>query len=344
MALIVALTACTSSWNAPLPQTWSNRAGLTVTPIATGMWAAERKRLRFGLFDVGSRSIFSRTSSGALVVHAAAALDDGMKAGIKQLGGGVTCIIGSGAAEADKSWVEAYPNAQFYPDAQSAVIPYKKADAVPAFEVLAIAGDKELERKFALGDSEPVEGRLSLSSLVIKPEPFTLFFHSRSKTLLCGQAWWNFPRSKRPSFEDDEGAAGTGAVHDCPKVPVEGSSLPDARVSKRTRMWAGLKNGLFWPIRRSRLSQGLIYREQVEEVLAWDIEQICPAHGDVLRGQAACKAALKEHFLPQSRRAGNDEPPVEIEPTGYDRLKDFFDNFYKQKDEEKAAAAAGGAK
>ena len=64
--------------------------------------------MRFGLFDVGSRSIFSRTSSGALVVHAAAALDDGimdgMKAGIKQLGGVSGSIMPVGYIPTQRAW------------------------------------------------------------------------------------------------------------------------------------------------------------------------------------------------------------------------------------------------
>ena len=44
--------------------------------------------------------------------------------------------------------------------------------------------------------------------------------------------------------------------------------------------------------------------QQVEEVIALEAETIVPAHGDVLRGKEACRAALEAHFIPAGRRSG----------------------------------------
>ena len=69
--LLILITAAASSLqggikpvtaNLPLPRTWSNRWGLTITPIATGMWAAERPFLWNGI-DVGGRSVICRMAS-----------------------------------------------------------------------------------------------------------------------------------------------------------------------------------------------------------------------------------------------------------------------------------------
>jgi hypothetical protein len=40
--------------NIPIKQTWSNRLGTTLTPIATGIWAAERP-FYWNSIDVGGK-------------------------------------------------------------------------------------------------------------------------------------------------------------------------------------------------------------------------------------------------------------------------------------------------
>ena len=76
--------------------TWANRLGLTVTPIATGVWAAERTSKRGGI-DIGARTIMTRTQEGTLAVHTPCELDEALKDAIATIGGGVGYIIGSGS-------------------------------------------------------------------------------------------------------------------------------------------------------------------------------------------------------------------------------------------------------
>ena len=297
-SLLLMAVAAVQGWNVPMPQTWSNRLGLTLTPISKGVWAAERKWKRFNAIDVGRRTVIARTSKGGLAVHGPCELDEPLKQGIEALGGDVTCIIGRGE-KFDDDWKAAFPTAAYCTfdeavmgsgDVTSSF--YETNEKVKeAFEGMVVEGDAELGRKYGLGTSERVEGRL-MSSLVIRPwmspERLTLFFHEPSKTLLCGQAWWNWPMSSRPKFEGADGADGTGLVHECSKVPAEESVLPSVRAPFRTRAWATLKNRLLWPVRRSLLSQGglnvggwvlwtggrppgraqRIYREQVMQVRA----------------------------------------------------------------------------
>ena len=315
------------AWNAPQPVSWSNRLGLTLTPISKGVWSAERRNMRWNMIDVGRRTTLARTASGSLFVHAPGPLDDDLKAAIDALGGGVSCILSS-QSEADLAdWKAAFPVAEFVTPLEAS----DSKDSVPKpFSTVVVEGDAQLERKYGLGVSERVEGRV-LSSIAIRPwmspEPLSFVYHESSKTLLCGQAWWNFPKRQRPNMEDEAGAEGTGFVWECSKVPVPYDLLPDVKASKRTRLWAVAKNAVVWPIRRSLMSQGglniggwvlwtggrppsralRIYREQVDAVLAWDFETLVPAHGDVLRGKVACREAIEKHFLPQGSRSGNAE-------------------------------------
>jgi hypothetical protein len=58
----------TMGFNPRTPVTWSNRLGLTLTPITTGVWAAERPFM-WNNIDVGGRSVIARMADGNLMVH-----------------------------------------------------------------------------------------------------------------------------------------------------------------------------------------------------------------------------------------------------------------------------------
>ena len=68
-ALLAAAAPALAWTNAKLPAAWSNRLGVTLTPISTGVWAAERSSLRAGCVDVGARCVIARASDGSLVVR-----------------------------------------------------------------------------------------------------------------------------------------------------------------------------------------------------------------------------------------------------------------------------------
>ena len=100
-ALLVSLPGAARAWNVRVPPSWSNRLGLTITPIATGVWAAERAFRRFNVVDVGARAVFARASDGSLIVHCPGSpieFDSDLMNGVAALGGGVGYIIGSGKA------------------------------------------------------------------------------------------------------------------------------------------------------------------------------------------------------------------------------------------------------
>ena len=82
----------TSAQAAELPVTWSNRLGLHLTPIATGLWAAERPFV-WNSIDVGGRSVIARMPDGTLLVHSPIEWTPELGERIDRLGGGVGHII-----------------------------------------------------------------------------------------------------------------------------------------------------------------------------------------------------------------------------------------------------------
>lgn len=241
-----------------------------------------------GCIDVGSRTIFARGSDGWLAVLAPIKIDDDLKAAVDALGGGVGRIVAAGARSDDaatQSWAAAFPEASVFTQAEAAV-PGTLAD----FEAVTIKGagtsplDAEPSHVLAvfrwlgkkLGGAPRTDDRLRL------------FFHTPSKTILSGSAWWNYPTTDAP--------AGAAKVHTCSKVPVDETELPSARVPRRTQAWAALQSRLLWPARRSLTSQGginvgewvlksggrppgaavALYQEQVASALDWECETLVP--------------------------------------------------------------------
>ena len=78
-AVMASLATAAGAWNTRLPRTWSNRLGLTLTPISTGLWAAERPHRIGGFVDVGARTAIARASDGSLVVHEPGRLSHDLK-------------------------------------------------------------------------------------------------------------------------------------------------------------------------------------------------------------------------------------------------------------------------
>ncbi|KAJ1403474.1 hypothetical protein B484DRAFT_227097 [Ochromonadaceae sp. CCMP2298] len=72
IALLLVLLICnvgaSTGFNPRTPVSWSNRLGVTLTPITTGVWAAERPFMWNGI-DVGGRSVVARMEDGSLMVH-----------------------------------------------------------------------------------------------------------------------------------------------------------------------------------------------------------------------------------------------------------------------------------
>lgn len=75
--------AASSSWqNVECERSWSNRLGVTLTPITTGVWAAERPFYWNGI-DVGGRMVVCRMRDGSLLVHSPVNLTDDLRTALE---------------------------------------------------------------------------------------------------------------------------------------------------------------------------------------------------------------------------------------------------------------------
>ena len=97
-----------------LKQTWSNRLGVTLTPIATDLWAAERPFI-WNNIDVGGRSVIARINDEekSLLVHSPVEWHEDLGSAILSLGGEIKYIISPNFEHIKytKQWSEKYPRA-----------------------------------------------------------------------------------------------------------------------------------------------------------------------------------------------------------------------------------------
>jgi len=276
-----------------MPKTWSNRQGVCLTPITTGVWAAERPFIWNGI-DVGGRSLIVRMSDGRLLVHSPVEWTHELGRCIEGLGE-VGCIVSPNYEHVKyaKQWAEKYPSADVYACPGLAA---RKEDVRWTGELKG--GDA------VLGDT------VATVWFDCEVNPFTdkpffnevAFFHKPSSTFFCADVFWNYPAGPRPNYD---GVTGTGLKHNCPKVmtpPLDGDHLPEVDVPFGTKLWKFGMDVVYAPFyRRLMVGEGerrYRYEDAVHTLLSWEPEIIAPCHGDVIRGKDLCQRVLKEHFLP----------------------------------------------
>jgi len=292
---VITLTASTKS---TLERTWSNRLGVVLTPVATGLWAAERPFLWNGI-DVGSRSVIARMPSdkeggtlGGLLVHSPIAYDEELAAAIEMLGGeGVKAIVAPNYEHLKYSeqWANVFPNAKKW--------------ACPGL----VERMPEVRWTNELGKGDCPSGFEALW-FDCEKNPFTnkpffnevVFFHKQSRALFMADTFWNYPLENCVNYKGL--GNNTGAVHKCSKVPIAEDYLPDVQVPFGTRAWKAGMDVVYKPFykifmvgtsgeRRER------YEECVKTLLSWKPDIIVPCHGDVIRGKDLVERVLREHFL-----------------------------------------------
>ena len=72
--------------------TWSNRQGLTLTPVVTGLWSADRSFM-WNNINVGGRMAVARMNDGSLLVHSPVEWTKELGDCLEQLGGGVGHVL-----------------------------------------------------------------------------------------------------------------------------------------------------------------------------------------------------------------------------------------------------------
>jgi len=148
---------------------------------------------------------------------------------------------------------------------------------------------------------------MSLTWMDCEINPFTgkpffnevVFCHEKSKSLICADAFWNYPGQALPNYnrEGDD----TGRLHECPKIPtLPTERLPEIVVPSGSKAWKFGMDVIFSPFYKKFMvgSQRRVkYEAAVANILSWEVDQIVPCHGDVIRGRELCREVLTKHFL-----------------------------------------------
>ena len=279
-----------------LEKTWSNRLGLTLTPITTGVWAAERPFVWNGI-DVGGRSVICRVGDGTLLVNSPVEWTKNLGDCLDVLGGGVGHVVSPNYEHLKyaNQWENVYPNAKKYgcPGLM------QRLPDIPWSGELGIGNDPQefsgsIETAFFDCEVNPFTNKAFFNEVVL--------FHIKSKSVIMTDTYWNYPSSPLPNFN---GIEGTGSLHTCPKIHVSSDStqLPDIKVPFGTRSWKFGMDEIFLPFYKnlmvgpSKSERRKKYELVVNKILAWEPEVIVPCHGDVIRGKNLCKEVLEKHFL-----------------------------------------------
>eukprot|EP01036_Dinobryon_divergens_P027843 gene27843-36683_t len=248
--------------------TWSNRQGVILTPITTGVWAAERPFL-WNNIDVGGRSVIARMLDGSLVVHSPVEWTSELGEALSRLGG-------LPAIKPEISWAYELGGSTSIPESLSSNgIEYVHFDC----------------------EINPFTGRPFFNEVV--------FYHAKSKSFVMADVFWNYPGGENPNYSDHEDSDNeTGTQHICSKAPtplLPGGRLPAVQVPKGTMLWKLGMDKVYWPFYQrfmvgKRNDRREKYNDVVRKILSWDIEVIVPCHGDVIKGQQLCRRILTEHF------------------------------------------------
>jgi hypothetical protein len=277
----------------PLTKTWSNRYGSLITPIATGVWSADRP-FKWNMIDVGGRMVIARTTDGSLLVHSPVEWTDELSKAIDKLGGGVGHIIAPNYEHLKytKQWADTYPTANVY--------------ACPG--LVSRMPEVKFTHEFSVTNTDEFSTTCEWLWLNCEENPFNgkpffneiIFFHKLSKTLFCADAFWNYPTASKPNYF---GVEGTGDLHVCSKAPMnevppgDGNGI-EIPVPFGTKAWAFGMNRIYLPFYKRFMIRKYKdeYKAAVSKILSWDVQTIAPCHGDIIKGKTLCNSILQKHF------------------------------------------------
>lgn len=315
---------------------WSNRLGTVLTPAAVpGVYEAGRPFI-WNSIDVGCRMVVIELSTrGAngkpdLFVHSPVGLDDRLADAIDAIGN-VAHVVSPNYEHVKYAyqWAEKYTNACIWgcPGLMereplvkwTGELPYgtRPPGYVPG------VGEGEPPAKTTGKNGECMWDWNEIQPLHVDAEvnPFTgrpffneiVFYHTPSKTLLCTDTFWNYPRpdgvpnanyaeipggSASPTINNETGEEERdfGAWELAPevgKVPF-GSSLWKIGMDKLFRPF--YMNLMVQSDAKDRFRRLASFLSGVDEN-GWDVRTVIPAHGDIIRGKVFCRNILKDHFM-----------------------------------------------
>lgn len=206
-------------------------------PFADDVWIDARSAAFFGV-ECGSRMTIARMADGGLFVHSPVGLDPATRAAVDALGP-VRAVVAPSLFHHlhVASWMKAYPDAIF---GACPGLEWKRPDL--AFT--CVVAD----------EPHPVwRGQLAQVYFSSRRENEVVFFHDRSRTLICADALLNLSTIASP---------GTRLV---------------ARAMGNTRP------GFGWP-ERLMVRDRRVARRQVERILEWDTDKLVLSHGTPVEG------------------------------------------------------------
>jgi len=311
------------------PVGWSNRLGSVLTPASIpGVYTADRP-FYWNNIDVGCRMTVVQLESGKsgekeLVVHSPVGLDPPLIQALEQLGK-VAHVISPNYEHVKYApqWAQQFPEAKMWgcpgmterePEIRwTGDIPYGARP--PGFASSAI-----ISGKCSAENEIGVNGMwdwAELQPLHIDTEvnPFTgrpffnevIFYHTKSKTILTTDLYWNYPRG--------DGVTNGQVFDEIGNVVASSSDendfgvwdlAPDVgSIPLGSRVWKVGMDKVFKPFYMNLMVKG-DKKESFENIAkyitcggsrdGWEVETIVPAHGDIVRSKATCRRVLENHF------------------------------------------------
>lgn len=210
---------------------------MELEPFAEDLWTVTRSQRFWGL-ETGTRTTVIRLASGGLFVHCPVALDAALRREVDALGP-VEAVVAPSLFHHlyVGQWMQAYPRAEVW--------------ACPGLE----RKRSDLAWTGVLGDAplDVWKADVGQAAFTARFENEIVFFHEKSRTLVCADALLNL--SRHPSRATRAAAflmANTGPG----KGYLERIAVRDYRLGRR----------------------------QVDRIAAWDIDKITLAHGAQIRG------------------------------------------------------------
>lgn len=214
--------------------------------FADDVWTDARSAAFFGV-ECGSRMTIARMRDGGLFVHSPVGLDAATREAVDALGP-VRAVVAPSLFHHlhVAAWMEAYPEAVY--------------GACPGLEWKR----PDLAFTCVVADEPHAAWRGELAQVYFssRRENEVVFFHERSRTLICADALLNL------------------------------STLASARTRLLARAMGNTQPGFGWP-ERLMVRDRRVARRQADRILAWDADKIVLSHGALVheRGQDVFRRA-----------------------------------------------------
>lgn len=278
---------------------WSNRAATVLTPVAEGVYTADRP-FYWNNIDVSCRSTvieLPSTRKGEkpdLWVHSPVALDGPMNSLIQNLGN-VKYVVSPNYEHLKfaPQWYQGFPDAQMWgcPGLAERMENIQFTGEIPTkYRPANWKQGSTFDDTSVIGWDTSVIQALHIDVEVnpLTGKPFfneVIFYHVPSKTLIATDFYWNYPADSTPNSQFGR--------DDTWELAPQVDSVPLG-----SRLWKLGMDKVYAPFYNQFMVQDKNeYRAIVDHVLnVWDVEVVIPAHGDILRGKGFIRDVLSKHF------------------------------------------------